>query len=145
MLNNAPHFTVIACDSGTQDIATGDEPLGIIPALSYAGATSALGTLWPVDSHTARSFTEIFYDNLRQKMEAQPRQEPTSPRFLVLNLAAALRITVRKMMDRKNHDTKAPLHWAAYVLHGAWFHLYPWPAWWENGQDKSRDDTGTGI
>jgi CHAT domain-containing protein/tetratricopeptide (TPR) repeat protein len=125
MLDNAPHFTVIACDSGTQDIATGDEPLGIIPALLYAGATSALGTLWPVDSHAARSFTDIFYDNLRQQMEAQCTQEPTLPQFLVLDIAAALRKTVRKMMDRNRQETKAPLHWAAYVLHGAWFHILP--------------------
>ncbi|KAL9042000.1 MAG: hypothetical protein Q9214_003919, partial [Letrouitia sp. 1 TL-2023] len=125
MLDNAPHFTIVACNSSTQDIAAGDEPLGLIPALLYAGATSVLGTLWPVDSHAARRFTETFHDNLRHQIRVQISNGISSPEFLVLNLAAALRATVIKMMDQNMKETKAPLHWAAYVLHGAWFHILP--------------------
>jgi CHAT domain-containing protein len=125
MLTTAPHFTIIACDSGSQDIAPGDEPLGIVSALLYAGGISVLGALWPVDSHTARNFTELFYDDLRQQIETLSRDVSAEQRFVVLNLAAALRNTVIKMMDRSSLETKAPLHWAGYVLHGAWFHVYP--------------------
>ena len=59
------HFTIIACDSGkSQDIAPGDEPLGIIPALLHAGATSVLGCQWPIDSCAGRAFSEAFYEEL---------------------------------------------------------------------------------
>ncbi|KIW90621.1 uncharacterized protein Z519_08404 [Cladophialophora bantiana CBS 173.52] len=70
---SAPHATtVVACDSGTQVIAVRDEPLGIIPALLYAGATSVIGTLWPVESAAAQRFSESFYSNLPTQIEAKP-------------------------------------------------------------------------
>ncbi|EXJ76623.1 uncharacterized protein A1O5_01131 [Cladophialophora psammophila CBS 110553] len=119
---SAPHVTVVACDSGTQDIAAGDEPLGIIPALLYAGATSVIGTLWPVESAAARRFSELFYSNLRTQIEAKPRVK-----VMVLNLAQALRITICEMMRKDNSETKAPVHWAPYVLHGCWFRGYRSP------------------
>lgn len=120
---SAPHVTVMACDSGTQDIAAGDEPLGIIPALLYAGATSVIGTLWPVESPAARRFSELFYSNLRVQRNASPQRKG-----MVLNLALALRSSVCEMMRRENADTKAPVHWAPYVLHGCWFRGYQQPS-----------------
>ncbi|KIV82695.1 hypothetical protein PV11_04786 [Exophiala sideris] len=113
---SAPHVTVMACDSGTQDIAAGNEPLGIIPALLYAGATSVVGALWPVESAAARRFSELFYSHLRVQRDASPRKK-----VMVLNLAQALRSSVCEMMRRENVDTKVPLHWAPYVLYGCWF------------------------
>ena len=46
-LRDGAHFTVIACESGSQHIAPGDEPLGIISALVHAGASSVLGRQRP--------------------------------------------------------------------------------------------------
>jgi CHAT domain-containing protein len=64
LMRDGAHFTVIACGSGTQDIALGDEPLGLIPALLPAGATSILICQWPIDSRAGRAFSEIFYQEL---------------------------------------------------------------------------------
>ena len=122
MVDNAPHFTIIACDSGSQDVAPGDEPLGLIPALLYAGATSAVGTLWPVDSQTGRKFSEIFHRELKTQLDAQ--QGKPKPYFL--DLASALRSTMRilrKSEDGTSVDTRRPLHWAPWVLQGCWFHV----------------------
>jgi CHAT domain-containing protein/tetratricopeptide (TPR) repeat protein len=120
MYENVPHVTVIACDSGVEDIAPGDEPLGVISALLYAGATSALGALWPVDSQTARKFSELFYADLHNQI--QTNADPSAPQ--VLDLAQALRRTVCEMMRKENTETKSPIHWAAYVLHGCWFRAF---------------------
>jgi hypothetical protein len=51
---NAPHFNIIGCESALQNISPGDEPLGLISVLLYAGATSVLGCLWPVESRAGR-------------------------------------------------------------------------------------------
>jgi len=64
-----PRTTLIACDSSTQHVASGYEPLGFIPALLFAGATYVLGTLWPVESRTARAFTEGFYRHCEDQAE----------------------------------------------------------------------------
>lgn len=116
MQASCPHVTVIACDSGTQDIAPGDEPLGIIPALLYAGATSVIGTLWPVESQAARKFSECFYEHLNGQSKVSGTR--------ILDIAQALRSAVCEMMRMENQSTKAAVHWAAYVLHGCWFRGY---------------------
>ncbi|KAK0659486.1 CHAT domain-containing protein [Cercophora samala] len=107
------HFTIIACDSGTQDIAPGDEPLGIIPALLYAGATSVLGCQWPIDSRAGRAFSEAFYQEVAS---TQSRG--------AINLASALRSTVMRMRKGElGAEFKQAYYWAPFVLHGLW--LFP--------------------
>jgi CHAT domain-containing protein len=92
-----PRITLIACDSSTQHVASGDEPLGFIPAFLFAGATSVLGTLWPVESRTARAFTEEFY---RQCEEQAERQRAARRSRVVLDLAVAVKETVGKLMGK---------------------------------------------
>jgi CHAT domain-containing protein len=130
MLDNAPHFTIIACDSGTQKVAPGDEPLGLIPALLYAGAASVIGTLWPVDSATGRRFSEFFHHELKLQLDSHHRQQEEGgkkPRRIFLDLASALRNTVRKLRRPVDGlgvvDTRQPLHWAPWILHGCWYHI----------------------
>ncbi|KAK4196600.1 CHAT domain-containing protein [Triangularia verruculosa] len=111
------HFTIIACDSGTQDIAPGDEPLGIIPALLYAGATSVLGCQWPIDSRAGRAFSETFYREIAA-MQAKAALQKSS----VVNLAAALSSTVGRMRRGElGADFKQAYYWAPFVLHGLWY------------------------
>jgi CHAT domain-containing protein len=61
----ALHVTLIACESASQRITAGDEPLGIVSALLYAGASSVLGTIWPIASGCGREFSREFYANMR--------------------------------------------------------------------------------
>lgn len=106
---DAAHLTLIACESGVQQIEPGDEPLGIISAFLFAGAASTVGTLWPTLSPAGRAFTEGFYENLRcQKEEG----------VTAISLAVALREAVRGL--RANPATSSPYCWAPFVLHGAW-------------------------
>ncbi len=104
----APHITLIACDSSSQSIAAGDEPLGMVTALLCAGASSVIGTLWTTSSSNGRRFSEHFYSALDES-------GPSG----VLDLAAALRKAV--LTIRGNRRTRQPYHWASFVLHGSWF------------------------
>ena len=112
MAKNAPHINIIACDSGTQNIAPGNEPLGIVSAMLYAGATSVLGCLWPIESFAGRRFSNSFYSN-------RNAATTESSSRTIINIAQTLRLAVSEL--RNNPDTRQPYHWAPFVLHGSWF------------------------
>jgi CHAT domain-containing protein len=105
----APHITLVACDSASQGIAVGDEPLGLVTALLCAGASSVIGTLWITPSRTGREFSEHFYASINATDTSEE----------ITNLAMALRKAVIAL--RRNPRTRHPYHWASFVLHGAWF------------------------
>lgn len=112
---DAPHLTLIACESGVQQIEPGDEPLGIISAFLFAGAASAVGTLWPTLSPAGRAFADAFYENLRRQKHDKDHARVS----VVVSLAVALREAVRGL--RADSATSSPYCWAPFVLHGAWF------------------------
>lgn len=111
-LHQAPHFTLMACASTVQAVTPGDEPLGLVTALLCAGAASVLGTAWPVQSRTARTFTQSFMANLDGT-----GGDGGCDGFL--DLAVAVREAVLDLRD--SPKTRTPYHWAAFVLHGSWF------------------------
>jgi CHAT domain-containing protein len=117
---NAPHVTLIACESGSQDNAPGNEPLGFIPAWLYAGATSVLGTLWSVDSRIARFFSEALYEDIARQQGMQKNNEDS---VCIIKLAFALRPAVKNMISKKDQYIDRPLQWALYILYGSWFHV----------------------
>ncbi|KAI6786017.1 uncharacterized protein J7T54_006356 [Emericellopsis cladophorae] len=107
-----PHITLIACDSASQGIsARGDEPLGLVTALLCSGASSVLGTLWPIASATGREFSRCFYNEIKEARSVSGRD--------VINLACCLRAAVLDM--RGERRTRRPCHWASFVLHGSPF------------------------
>ncbi|KAL9093962.1 MAG: hypothetical protein Q9165_003632 [Trypethelium subeluteriae] len=119
LLKTHPVVCSIACDSGVQDFSPGDEPLGLVSALFCAGASSVIGTLWPIRSSTGRMFSEAFYKSLEEQGKYEGKNQ-RNQLCSVLNLAQAFReatITVKK--------TKSdPYSWAPFVLQGAGFYFY---------------------
>ena len=103
------HFNLIACGSASQVIGSGDEPWGIVTALLCAGATSVEGTMWPIQVGTGETFMEMLYKGLGSSGEDG-----------IVDLAVAHQRAVKRL--KKKRDTQAPCHWAAFVLHGAWFY-----------------------
>ena len=100
----------IACDSGTQDLYSRNEPFGLIPALLCAGAASVLGTLWPIESETGRRFSSHFYASI----EVQLREAEASGTNAI-NLARALSEAVGEVRMWRSDAYS----WAGFVLHGA--------------------------
>lgn len=108
----ASHISLLACASAAQQFQAGDEPLGLITAFLAAGATSVLGTLWPVQSPAARLFSECFYAHLLES-------EREEPRHIIYDLAYATREAILDV--KQQWEFRQPYHWASFVLHGAWF------------------------
>ena len=113
-LVSSPLVTVVACDSTTQTIATGDEPLGILTGLLCAGAASVVGASWPIPSRTGRMFSDAFYRELgNQKL--LPALEHNDKRLV--DIAVALQKAVLHLRDTK--DTSETYHWGAFSLWGS--------------------------
>jgi CHAT domain-containing protein len=101
----AEQVTLGACETAANQIRTGDEPLGLIPAFELAGARSLLAALWPVSESSSAAFMSAYYAHAL---------DTKTPRAKV----DALRETALELM--KDKDYAAPYHWGAYVLHGDW-------------------------
>jgi len=97
--------TLAACESAISEIATGDEPLGLIPAFLYAGAGAILATLWQVHQTSTAQMMKHFYEHLAG---AETN----------IDKAQALREAVLNV--RRTPKFKSPYHWAPFVLYGDW-------------------------
>ncbi|EJD47982.1 hypothetical protein AURDEDRAFT_151154 [Auricularia subglabra TFB-10046 SS5] len=97
-------ISLIACGSGQQYIAPGDEPSGLIPALLVAGATSIVATLWPVRDDDGLAFSSVFYHSF---VGAEVVDLARSAQKAALHIRAA-------------KATSAPFFWASFVLYGSW-------------------------
>lgn len=105
----ASHISLIACSSATQKFEAGDEPLGLVTAFLSAGASSVLGTLWPVQSSTARRFSKFFYDYLHNSGKDD---------LGIYDISFAMREAILDVMQV--WELRQPYHWASFVLNGTW-------------------------
>jgi CHAT domain-containing protein len=97
--------TLSACESGLSDVFGLGEPVGLPEVFLEAGASSVLGTMWPVsDESTGQLITDFYsrlYDQAGHKVNSK---------------AKALQEAVLSMRAKKAHT----FYWAAFVLEGDW-------------------------
>ncbi len=90
--------TLSGCGTGLNMIVGGDELLGLVRGLFYAGAQGALVTLWDVNDQSTAEFMELFYQALRGNK----------------NKAEAAQWAMAQIRRRYPH----PYYWAPFVLVG---------------------------
>ena len=105
----SPLVTLIACESASQTISAGDEPLGLIAGLLCAGAATVIGTSWRIPSGTGRAFSKIFYKQL-EVAEGD-----------IIDLAVTLQEAMLTLRDDKT--LSAPYYWGGFSLYGSWLFL----------------------
>jgi len=91
-------ITLSGCATGLSVVADGDELLGLVRGLIYAGAQSALLTLWDVQDRSTAEFMTAFYRHLSNGE----------------NKAVALRQAALELRETYPH----PYYWAPFVLLG---------------------------
>lgn len=91
--------TLSGCGTGLNAVVGGDELLGLLRGLLYAGARAVLASLWDVNDESTAEFMRLFYLRLRD--------EPDK--------AAAVGGAMRDLRARYPH----PYYWAPFVLVGA--------------------------
>jgi CHAT domain-containing protein len=95
---DAELVTLSGCATGMNVVTPGDELLGLIRGLLYAGAHSLLLTLWDVHDQSTADFMAIFYRRFRDGA----------------GKASALRGAMIEQRERYPH----PYHWAPFALIG---------------------------
>jgi len=90
--------TLSGCGTGLNVVEGGDELIGLVRGLLYAGARSALVTLWDVNDRSTAGFMKAFYDRLQEGSDR----------------AVALQQAMLATREVEPH----PYHWAPFVLVG---------------------------
>ena len=98
-------LTLAACESAATLVETGDEPIGLIPAFLYTGASAVLATLWPVYQKSAAETMRNFYRELLR----------TDTKMTKIDALRAAMLAVRA-----TPGFETEYHWAAFVLSGDW-------------------------
>ncbi|MGH9687963.1 MAG: CHAT domain-containing protein, partial [Candidatus Acidiferrales bacterium] len=91
-------MTLSGCATGLNVVTAGDELLGLVRGLLFAGARSLLLSLWDVHDRTTAEFMTVFYQQL-ESSDSKP---------------SALQHAMLKMRDRYAH----PYYWAPFTLTG---------------------------
>jgi CHAT domain-containing protein/Tfp pilus assembly protein PilF len=89
--------TLSGCSTGLNAVAGGDELLGLIRGLLYAGAQTLMLSLWDVNDRTTASLMESFYGFLSRHSKVE-----------------SLRSAMLEIRDEFPH----PYYWAPFVLIG---------------------------
>ena len=95
---NAELITLSGCATGMNVVSPGDELLGLVRGLLYAGAHSLLLTLWDVHDQSTAEFMACFYE-LCQNGNSK---------------ATALQGAMIELRERHPH----PYYWAPFTLIG---------------------------
>lgn len=90
--------TLSGCATGLNVVTAGDELLGLIRGLLYAGARSLLLSLWNVHDRSTTDFMQCFYKRLQKGFDKP----------------IALQKAMQDLRDRYPH----PYYWAPFVLIG---------------------------
>jgi CHAT domain-containing protein len=98
---NAELVTLSGCATGMNVVTPGDELLGLVRGLLYAGAHSLLLSLWDVHDQSTADFMACFYRRLQDGD----------------GKASALRGAMMELRERYPH----PYHWAPFALIGKVF------------------------
>jgi CHAT domain-containing protein/tetratricopeptide (TPR) repeat protein len=96
---DADLVTLSGCGTGLNAVIGGDELMGLVRGVLYAGARTVLASLWDVHDESTTEFMRRFYS-----VAAGGRPQPE-----------ALREAMREMRGRWFH----PCHWAPFLLVGA--------------------------
>lgn len=99
-------ITLSGCATGLSVVAEGDELLGPVRGLIYAGAQSALLTLWDVQDHSTAQFMASFYGHLSGGTNGCT--DGSADKSVALRQAA---LDLREVYPH-------PYYWAPFVLLG---------------------------
>lgn len=90
--------TLSGCSTGLNAVAAGDELVGLVRGLLYAGAQAVMLTLWDACDRSTAVFMEAFYRNLRTNT----------------NKARAAQLAMHDLRAEYPH----PFYWAPFILVG---------------------------
>jgi CHAT domain-containing protein len=121
-LQPGSHITTISCKSARAKISAANEQLGLLTAFHYAGASSAISTLWNIHRDDGARFAKAFYFSLIEDLLDESKE---NGKFA--NMARAMQRAVLVVRKNEKGVIQSPYHWAGFVFNGAW--MFPRPRW----------------
>jgi CHAT domain-containing protein len=109
---NADLVVLSACDTGLARFREGEGIIGLTRAFLYAGASSAVVSLWKVQDQSTSLLMERFYRNLKRGLS-----KSEALRQAKLDI---MRSTVDLKAIGMRQDLAAPFYWAPFILVGDW-------------------------
>lgn len=104
---HADLVTLSGCETGLNQVQSGDELMGVLRGFFAAGAAAMLVSLWRVDDHATRWFMSRFYHELARRMREADEPGPAV-------VAGALRAAQVCMLEQWTH----PALWAPFAVSG---------------------------
>jgi CHAT domain-containing protein len=95
---SAELVTLSGCGTGLSVTVGGDEQLGLVRGLLYAGAAAVLLTLWDAHDRSTADFMQTFYGRIQQGSTK----------------AEAAQSGMQTLRDRHPH----PFYWAPFIIVG---------------------------
>lgn len=95
---SAELVTLSGCGTGLSVTVAGDEQLGLVRGLLYAGAAAVLLTLWDVHDRSTADFMQVFYGRIQQGWSK----------------ARAAQSGMQALRDNHPH----PFYWAPFTIVG---------------------------
>lgn len=90
------------CETGFGPILRGEGPESVHRAFAFAGVSSLINTLWPINDHTALQMTKTFYKNL----------------YNGKTIPAALRYAQLELIQSNHPVYSHPYFWSGYQSYG---------------------------
>jgi CHAT domain-containing protein len=101
--------TLRACSSGRSVLHPGDELIGLIRAVLYAGAASLIVSLWNVHQNSSQQLLSAFYQKWLKAGSAEG--SGAVPKWKALQ---------ESQVELLNSAYAHPFHWAPFILLGDW-------------------------
>jgi len=109
---NADLVVLSACETGLGKLHDGEGIVGLTRAFIYAGASSAVVSLWKVEDQSTSLLMEHFYRELKSgKNKAEALRQA---KLSLLQAQVELKALGTK------HSLAAPFYWAPFILVGDW-------------------------
>jgi CHAT domain-containing protein/Tfp pilus assembly protein PilF len=109
---NADLVVLSACETGLGKLRDGEGIVGLTRAFIYAGASSAVVSLWKVEDQSTSLLMERFYEKLKRGLS----------KYEALRQAKLdiMRSTVELKATGMHQDLASPFYWAPFILVGDW-------------------------
>ena len=107
---NADLVVLSACETGLGQLREGEGIIGLTRAFFYAGASSAIVSLWKVEDQSTALLMEKFYQHLRNGKDKT--EALRQAKLEIIKTSIALKATGMQ------HSLAAPFFWAPFILAG---------------------------
>lgn len=99
---NATLVTLSACETGLSGLANGDELIGLVRGIFFAGVRSFVSSLWEVDDRATMKLMINFYNELNNGH----------------GISKALQLAKNKLIQEADNNFVHPFFWSAFIHYG---------------------------